>query len=112
MPPNEALMAYLPKGAIDVLLPAPALPNTQKGPDLQEVKTAILTRREEARDALAIAEFAMAAQYDNKHHPLDITEADSVFINFAKKDRDGYKAVRIVPPSWALRGQGLIGSLK
>jgi hypothetical protein len=38
MPPNEALMAYLPKGAIDVLLPAPALPNTQKGRDLQEVK--------------------------------------------------------------------------
>jgi hypothetical protein len=71
-----------------------------------------LTRREEARDALAFAEFAMAAQYDNKHHPLDITEGDSVFINFDKKDRDGYKAVGIVSPSWALSGQGLIGSLK
>jgi hypothetical protein len=56
MPPNKALMAYLPKASIDMLLPAPVLPNTQKGRDLEEFKTAILTRREEARDALAFAE--------------------------------------------------------
>jgi hypothetical protein len=43
MPPNMALMAYLPKAAIDMLVPAPVLPNTQKGRDLEEVKTAILT---------------------------------------------------------------------
>jgi hypothetical protein len=38
----------------------------------------------------------MVAQYDNKHHPLNIKEGDNVFINFAKKDYHGCKAVRIV----------------
>ncbi|KAA8894524.1 hypothetical protein FN846DRAFT_767589, partial [Sphaerosporella brunnea] len=51
MAPNEALMAYLPKAAIDVLIPVPVSLSTQKGRDLQEVKTTILTRREEAGDA-------------------------------------------------------------
>jgi hypothetical protein len=97
MPPNEALMAYLPKGAVDTLVPVPVLRN-QEGRDLQEMKAAIVTKREEARDALESAEFPVAAQYDNKHHPLEITEGDNVFINFAKKDREGYKASGIVPP--------------
>jgi hypothetical protein len=96
IPPNEALMAYLPKGA-DTLVPVPVLHN-QKGCDLQEMKAAIVTKREEARDALAFAEFAMAAQHDNKHHPLEITEGENVFIDFAKKDREGYKATEIVSP--------------
>jgi hypothetical protein len=99
MPPNEDLMAYLPKAAIDIVIPAPVtVLHNQKGCDLQEVKSAITTKREEARDALAFAEFAMASQYDNKHHPLEVTEGDYVFINFAKKDRDGYKAIGIVSP--------------
>jgi hypothetical protein len=65
MPPNEALKAYLPKGAVNTLVPVPVtVQHNQKGRDLQEMKSAIMTKREEARDALAFAEFAMAAQYD------------------------------------------------
>jgi hypothetical protein len=37
-----------------------------------------------------------AAQNDIRDHRLDIAEGDTVFINLAKKDRDGYKAVGIV----------------
>jgi hypothetical protein len=99
MAPNEALRAYLPRMAVDAVAPTNAVvPNSQRGRDLNDMKAAIITKREEARDALAFAEFAMAAQYDAKHHAMDITVGDRVFINFAKKDREGYKATGVNAP--------------
>jgi hypothetical protein len=88
------------------------IPNTQRGRDLEEMKAGIITKREEARDALAFAEFAMATEYDGKHHAMKIAVGDRVYINFAKKDREGYKAAGVNAPKLGPQRAGLFKVLE
>jgi hypothetical protein len=88
------------------------IPNTQRGRDLDEMKAGIITKREEARDALAFAEFAMATEYDGKHHAMKIAVGDRVYINFAKKDREGYKAAAVNAPKLGPQRAGLFKVLE
>jgi hypothetical protein len=81
------------------------IPNTQRGRDLEEMKAGIITKREEAWDALAFAEFAMATEYDGKHHAMKIAVG-------AKKDREGYKSAGVNAPKLGPQRAGLFKVLE
>jgi hypothetical protein len=96
--PSELLMAYTPRNAIDI--PVDHLPkhgNAKHGNEKEAHKRVerLAVLREEAQDAIKLAEFTMAANYDKNHRISDIRAGDLVFINFAKKAENGYTAAGI-----------------
>jgi hypothetical protein len=93
--PSELLMAYTPRSAIDVptghlSTQGAATQGTAKQAHKRVEQLALL--REEAQDAIKLAEFTMASTYDKNHRIADIRAGDYVFINFAKKVENGYTA--------------------
>jgi hypothetical protein len=93
--PSELLMAYTPRNAIDI--PANHLPKHGTGNDKEAHKRVerLAVLRDEAQDAIKLAELTMAANYDKNHRIGDIRAGDLVFINFAKKAENGYTAAGI-----------------
>jgi hypothetical protein len=95
--PAELLMGYRPRAAIDI----PTDHLTGKAASAAQRVENIRTLRQEAQDAIKMAEFTMAATYDKNHRITDITVGDKVFINFAKKNDKGYTAPGIKAPKLA-----------
>jgi hypothetical protein len=95
--PAELLMGYRPRAAIDI----PTDHLTGKAASAAQRVEHIRTLRQEAQDAIKMAEFTMAATYDKGHRISDIRVGDRVFINFAKKNDTGYTAPGIKTPKLA-----------
>jgi hypothetical protein len=95
--PSELLMAFTPRNAIDI----PATP-AQPGQATEATQRAEVLRRlrEEAQDAIRLAEFSMAAAYDNGHKITDLHVGDKVFINIAKRTEAGYSVPGIKSPKF------------
>jgi hypothetical protein len=91
--PSELMMGFSPRCAIDI--PADHLHRQGSAAEAQKRVTEIKMLREEALDAIKLAEFTMASAYDNNHHAIDIRAGDYVFINFSKKTDAGYSAAGI-----------------
>jgi hypothetical protein len=95
MTPNEAMLGFLPRAALD--LPTSHIKaNSQKVRDLLRMKSDLVTIRQEVKDALTMAEFTMAEQYDRAHKAMDLQIGDHVYINFATKNKDGYTTSGII----------------
>jgi hypothetical protein len=94
--PADLLMGYTPRGAIDI----PAAHITWKGQAASAVQRAVQIKmqRQEAQDAIKLAEFTMASTYDKGHRISDIRAGDRVFINFAKRTESGYSAAGVNAP--------------
>jgi hypothetical protein len=88
--PSELLMGFYPRGIIDI--PTGHIPRQGGVSDAYKRGEQIKVLRNEAQDAIKLAEFTMAATYDNAHRIADIRPGDYVFINFSKKTEAGYSA--------------------
>jgi hypothetical protein len=97
--PADLLMGYGPRGSIDI----PAAHLTLRGKAASAVQRAEHIRivRQEAQDAIKLAEFTMAATYDKGHRISDIRAGDKVFVNFAKRTEAGYTAAGVNSPKLA-----------
>jgi hypothetical protein len=93
--PTELMMGFMPRAAIDI--PTGHLTRGKE----REAKLRVgnmKIAREEARDAIMLAEFTMAATYDKDRRISDICKGDYVFVNFAKRNETGYSAAGINAP--------------
>jgi hypothetical protein len=88
--PSELMMGFNPRGAIDI--PSNHLSKQGATADAHKRISDLKVLREEAHDAIKLAEFTMASTYDNGHRISDIRTGDYVFINFSKKTEAGYSA--------------------
>jgi hypothetical protein len=93
--PSELLMAFTPRSAINI-----ATTQVQRGQGTEAIKCADSLRRlrEEAQDAIQLAEFSMAATYDKGHKITDLRVGDKVFINIPKRTKAGYSVPGIKSP--------------
>jgi hypothetical protein len=88
--PSELLMGFDPQGSIEI--PAGHLLKQGTAADAQHRAENLRVLRDEAQDAIKMAEFTMASTYDKGHRVCDIRPGDYVFINFSKKTESGYSA--------------------
>jgi hypothetical protein len=94
--PSELLMAFIPRSAVDI--PTGHIQSRGQVGEAAKRADSIRQAREEARDAIRLAEFTMATTYDKGHRISDIRAGDKVFINLAKRAEAGYSVPGIVSP--------------
>jgi hypothetical protein len=94
--PNELLMAFTPRSAVDI--PAGHVQTRGQVQEATNRAASIQRNREEARDAIRLAEFTMASTYDKGHRITDISVGDRVFINLAKRTEAEYSVPGIKSP--------------
>jgi hypothetical protein len=88
--PAELMMGFLPRCAMNI--PTNHVQRQGSAAEAHKRVNKIKVMRDEALDAIKLAEFTMASTYDNNHKSVDIRTGDYVFINFSKKTEAGYTA--------------------
>jgi predicted nucleic acid-binding Zn ribbon protein len=93
--PSDLMLGFMPRAAIEIVA-GNASAGKQKSANerIDQMKIA----RDEAKDAILLANFTMAATYDKNRHLVDIRLGDQVFINFSKRNESGYTAAGIRAP--------------